>query len=140
MKIINLSDGVAEFYDDIKLMPIEQFNAFQVHILQDAGIGSTIEDYDRHEQKIDLLLSSGKVNEAIKERENKRLNFFLMLEKINTKVISISCLLYKIGDKIVEDFSDDSLKKNHDELIRMGITQNDVEEIINTVKKKSIGT
>lgn len=142
MKTISLSTTLKavdiEFYDDIKLMPIEQLNAFQVNLLQDSGIGSTIQDYDRHEQKIDVFLASGKIEEALRERENKRYNYFLMLEKINTKVISIACLLHKIGDEVIEDFSDDALKKHHAKLLELGITQGEVEEVIDTIKKKLI--
>lgn len=138
MKNIQLAKGTAEFYDDIKCLPMEQFNAFQVQLLQDAGVGSTIFDYDAHQEKLNAFLMAGKLDEAKQEAENKRFNIWLLLNGENTKLYSICCLLNKIGDREITDFSDDGLKKHHDELIELGITLHEIEQILDEVKKKLI--
>lgn len=136
---LQLPKGKAVFYDDIKLLPMEQLNAFQIHLLQDSGIGSTILDYDRHEERIDMFLATGKIAEVIEERKNKRYNFWLMIQKLNTKSLAICCLLQSIEGQEIRDFSDEGLKRHSEKLADLGITLFEIEQLAEEVKKKSIG-
>ncbi len=116
-------------------LPMERFIKFQSINLQDIGIGSSIEDYDKHEETIDLFLYSGKYESAIKERENKRYNVYTILEKMNTKSISLACLVSSIDGNPCFDISDEGLKRTSERINKTGITAGDLFKIQEELKK-----
>lgn len=126
-----------KFYGSIEDLPVERFMQLQAVSLQDAGIGSTLEDYDRHEQQVDLFLSAGRYEDAIKERENKRFNIHTILERINTKSMMLACLCHSIGKDVRLDITEDGLLATSKILNKSGYTQRQLVDLVGELKKKS---
>jgi hypothetical protein len=123
------------FYDSIHDLPMFRLNEFQIHLSQDAGIGSTVMDWDKRMAGVDEFLAAGDLKNAIRERYNSRLGIFLMLEGISTTARCLADLVYSVDGEPISDFSDSGLLEIHKRIMeRMSIAQ--VSELLDTLKKK----
>jgi hypothetical protein len=136
MRTIEIGKKKVNFYDDIKEMPVHHYNAMQAFLMQDTGIGNTMQAVEMHFKSLDALLSSNKIEDAIKERQNMHIGFYCAIEKIDFKSLSFACMIESIdGNRI--SLSDDALKKALDEI--KDITVGQVDEILEELKKNCIG-
>lgn len=138
MKVIKLSRTGAEvvFHDDIKELPMYKLNAFQIALMQDAGMGSNILDVDVRCAKLDAFLAAEKVKEARHERANMRFGINFMLNSINTKSICLAHLVATIDDRAVKDTTEDDVLAVAQVLEKGGLTYAQVVDLINELKKK----
>ena len=51
MKTVKIGKHTVELYDTIEELPVIRFHKYQKYLLVDSGIGSTIEDFDKHIEK-----------------------------------------------------------------------------------------
>ena len=123
------------FYDSIMDIPMHRLNEFQIHLSQDAGIGSTLLDFDRRMESVDMALSANDMPTAIQERYNSRLGLFLMLGRVSTAARCLADLVYSIDGVALADFSNDGLLEVHRRIMER-MTQTDVSELIDKLKKK----
>lgn len=136
MRTFSLPKGEVKIYESIKELPIGRFSEFQKYLVQDAGIGSTFEDLGRHYQKAFQYLGQGMTEEASAEVYNLYQQVYLMLGKINIQHVSFACLVHSINGDSVEDYSETNLRQVCDQLGKMGLTQGDVDDLLEAVKKK----
>src|SRR5882724_3654573 len=136
MRSIETPQGKFIIQESIKELPIDRYSEFQKYLLQDAGIGSTIEDVYKHSEKIDVFLSAGKIQEAINERANQHFNFFFMLNKINIGHLSFAVLIESINDQPILDYSETNLLKVCERISKLGLIHRVLNEILDDVKKK----
>lgn len=141
MRTIALPSGV-EFTikESIKELTADRYKDFQKYLIQSAGFGSTMEDVDRHFRNLDVFMANGKMDSANQERENMRMNMFLMLNRINIDHAAFACLIDSIDGDPVRDYSENNMLDVVNKLGAAGLKQTDVEDIISDVKKKSIGS
>jgi len=123
-------------YDDIHELPEYKLIAFQIALMQDAGMGSSIEDVDARLAKYDSFCSAGKLPEALRERANMRLGMFFLLEGVSTKALALANLVATIGGVPVADATDEDILKISRVLISGGITHGELTGLIDTIKKK----
>lgn len=123
-----------------KELPINRFTDFQKYLIQDAGIGSTMGDVERHFGTLDQLLSVGKVEEAARERYNLHFNLHLALNRISIRHLSFLTLVAAIDDNELIDYSEKNLLALSDDLGARGLTEELVVDILESVKKNSILT
>lgn len=136
MTTIELPSGARlKLYATIKEMPVSLFNLMQGYLLQDSGIGSTMEDVDKHFQQLDALLSAGKLEEAVTERENLHYNLYAMFEGISFQSLAFGCFIYSIDKEVIDDYSEDNIKLLLDDLSAKGLTIGMVEEQLEQLKK-----
>jgi len=138
MRSIETPQGNFQICESIKELPIDRYTEFQKYLLQDSGIGSDIESVYRHFEKIDVFLAAGKLQEAINERTNQHFNLFMMLNKISITHLSFACLVSSIDGNQVTDYSESNLLLISSRLGKLGFIQNDLEKILEDVKKKLI--
>jgi hypothetical protein len=126
------------FYDDIKELPVARMSEFQVQLLQDAGMGSSIMDIDNRLAKHDTFVAAGRLEDAQAERINLSFGLHFLFERIDTKTLSLSYLVKSINgvEKTVE--TEKQALEVAKELESGGITYKEVIELIETLKKKSI--
>ena len=130
----NAIDSVA-FYDSIRDVPMFRLNEFQIHLCEDAGIGSTLEDFDRRLENMQVSLGAGDTANASTELYNTRLGLFLMLDRVSTAARCLADLVYSINGVPIADFSDDALMEVHRQITeRMSLAE--VAELIDDLKKK----
>jgi hypothetical protein len=136
MRTEKIGKNTVIFYDSIKEMPIQRHNTMQVFLMQDSGIGSTMQAVEAHFKTLDALLVSGKVEDAIKERQNLHISFYCALEKIDFKSFAFACMIESINGKQV-GITEDALKDAIDKL--EGLTVGQVDDILEELKKNCIG-
>ena len=123
------------FYDSIHDLPMFRLNEFQIHLSQDAGIGSSLMDWDKRMDGVHLALSHNETANAIKELYNSRLGLFLMFEGISTVARCLADLVYSIDGFKLDRFDDESLKRVHQRIMQV-MTTNQVSELTEALKKK----
>lgn len=126
---------VVEFYDSIQELPMFRLNEFNIHLSQDAGIGSTLADFDTRMDALVSALSSGSLDNAIAEHYNARLGLYLMLDGISTKARCLADVVHAINGKPVATFTDDEMMAVHGQLIRW-MSQEQATEVVDGLKKK----
>ena len=135
---LQLNEVKVKIFDSIKSegFTIDKWNEFQSYLVQDIGIGSTMQDVNSHHAKLDHFLANNNLKEAAKERENMQYNFFAMLNKINFKSLCFGILIDSVNDEKVTDYSEGAIKKRIDYLASKGLTNDHVSGILEEVKKK----
>ena len=135
MKDLKVGVKNVKFYDSIKELPIDRYNALQGYLMQDAGIGSTMQDVEAHYRNLDMFLTAGKIQEAVIERQNLHLNFFAAINNINFKSLSFACLIYTINKEVIgctETELNEALSKLED------LKYADVQDILDSLKKNFV--
>lgn len=138
MRTVLTPQGSFQFSESIKELPIHRFSEFQKYLLQDSGIGSTIEDVYRHSERLDIFLAAGKTQEAINERANQHFNFFFMLNKITITHLTFAVFVDSIDGEPVTDHSEANLLSVCERLGRVGLQRGELESILEDIKKKLI--
>ncbi len=136
MKKTQINGIDIEYYDgDITEMPVVRFNTFQRFLLIDAGIGSSLQDADRHVARIQIYLQKKQYDHAITEAQNFRQNIRYVMERVTPKNMAFCALIYKVNGKPHTDMSDEGnteLCKRLEERI----SQRWFDRMIEAVKKK----
>lgn len=127
-----------EFYSSIDELPVERYMQFQAVALQDAGIGSTVEAYDRHLEQAFSYLKENRVEDAMGVLQNQRFNVFFVMAKINTNSLMLACLCNKIGKELRMDISDEGLQVTAKLINKAGFNQAQAVALCKELKKKSI--
>jgi hypothetical protein len=125
-------------YSSIKELPIELSKKFNNYLLQDAGIGNTIEDVDDHLARLYVFINSDKKNEAIEELKNLRFNLFSMLSHWDYKSVSFGCLIKSVNGEPVTDHSSEGITALIDRLSKEGLTGNMIQPVLEDIKKNLI--
>jgi hypothetical protein len=125
------------FYDSIQELPMFRLNEFQIHLSQDSGLGSTIQDWDKRLEAISNALWAGDAVTARRELYNARLGLYLMLGSVSTAARCLADLVYSIDGQPVSDFTEDAMMRLHDS-IQLRLTQSEALELIEELKKKFI--
>lgn len=131
MRELTIGNRNIQFFTSIKELPIDQSKKFNAYLLQDAGIGNTIEDVDIHLEKVITLLAQDKKPDAVEELKNMRFNLFSMLSQLDYKSLAFGCLI-----KGLEDYGTESIAKTINELSAEGLSVGMVQDILEEVKKK----
>lgn len=123
-----------------KELPINRYKDFQKYLVQESGIGSDMNGIDNHFRNFDLFLQSGKIQEALIERYNLHINFYLIFERMDINSLAFASLIDSIDGVEVSDFSERNLQKISDRLGEMRFKRGQLEEILQELKKKLIAS
>ena len=122
-------------YDSIKDLPAERSHEFNKLILQDIGVGSTMDSIANHFSALGNFLVNKKSDEALQEAKNLHNNFYNMIQKINIKSFCFVALLYKIDNDLITDLSDEATRKTIKRISQIGMMQSEIDDIIDELKK-----
>jgi hypothetical protein len=125
-------------YSSIKELPIELSKKFNNYLLQDAGIGNTIESVDDHLARLMVFLSEDKRPEALEEVKNLRYNLFSMMSQWNYECLSFGCLIKSVNGDPVTDYSSEGITVLMARLSDEGLNNEKVQAVIEEVKKNLI--
>ncbi len=136
MKKVKVGGLVIEYYDgDILELPVVRFNVFQRFLLIDAGIGSTVEDADRHAARIQTYIENKLYEKAAIEAQNLRQNVRYVMECITPKDLAFCALVYSVNGKAHTDLSDEGNSALRDRLHK-NLSRRWLDRMIDGVKKK----
>lgn len=100
-----------ELYDAIEELPIVRFHKYQKYLLVDAGVGSTMEEFDKHIEKARRYCMLNDTANAQKELENLRQCVFMIQNTLSPRHLAFACLVSKIDGKECNDIGDDALHR-----------------------------
>ena len=123
------------FYNSIQDVPMFRLNEFQIHLCQDAGIGSTLLDWDKRLENVNASLAAGDVANATTELYNARLGMFLLFDSVSTVARCLADVVFSINGQPITDFSNDGLLQVH-RLLMQRLSNGQAVEILDTLKKK----
>ena len=131
MKEVILNKGLKKtklmLYDDIEQMPIERFNKTNKYWMLHDSIGSTFVDIDNNHLAKLYLLKNDPIK-LVKELDNLRILIHNIINEININHLSFGSLIYSINDKIIEDVSDEGIKRTLKELSERALTESVVKK------------
>lgn len=99
-----------EFCDDISELSIERFHQYSRYMLVASGIGDSIEDIDKHINKIIALLTRD-VKKAQQELLNLRQNLFLIANQRDIRHKAFMFFAKTVDGKAWEDYSDKGINE-----------------------------
>lgn len=129
-------DLIIELYDSIEDLPVTRFQAYNLNLLLDGGIGSDMNAFNRHINKISQMI---KVNpdSAIRQLKNMQENIRFIMTKTSPEMKSFVVMIKKIDDRKIDDsdLSEDGVKDIIDELGKKELPFSLVRKTLNTIKK-----
>lgn len=138
MRVVEIPGGKIVLRESAKELPIHRFTDFQKYAIQSIGIGSEVEDVERHFRNLDTFISHGKLEEAATERFNQHYGIILAINKINIRHICFACFVDTINGEPIKDYSEKNLVEVCDRMGKMGLTDGHVSDILEDLKKKLI--
>jgi hypothetical protein len=135
---VRYKSNTLEIFNGIEEMPITVFQAFNRSIMIDAGIGSDVNDFDQHLNRMISFAKAGKIKEHATEAVNIRTNLAFVMTKTSPRMNAFAALVYSINGKVWEDKSDEGLKKLVEVLGETGLTYGKLTATLEFVKKKFI--
>ena len=107
MKTINTGKHVIKLYDSVDELPIGAYQRYNKFLLIDAGIGSSVDDFDAHIVKLAKLIGNNDREKAAQELQNMRQNLYMINANISPKYLAFAALVYSIDGQKIEAASDD---------------------------------
>lgn len=134
MKEFKIGKHAVKVYDSIDDLPMVRFHKYNKMLLIDAGIGSDMQSFDAHVEKVARFMQNGDNENAIKELENLRQNVYVIQTEQSPRNLSFAALVAEIDGKACDDLSDEGLDRVR-ELLN-DAPKKDVTEAYASVKKK----
>ena len=110
MRTAIINKRKVELYDSIDEMPIINFQKYNKYLLIDSGIGSDVDDIDRHISRIAKYLKMDDKAKALQELQNMRQSIYMVTSEISPKHLAFAALIKSVDGKEVTDLSDENLK------------------------------
>ncbi len=136
MESFVIDDKEVVYYSSVKELPIVVAKEFGAYLLQDVGIGNTIQDIDDHLEKAIAFLQADNKDAAVEEMKNLRLGLFSQLSGLDYTALSFLCLVKSVDGMEVTDRSVEGLQKLMEKL--PGLTGGRIRELLDQVKKNLI--
>ena len=134
MKTVNIGKHVVELYDSIEELPVIRYHKYQKYLLVDSGIGATIEDFDKHIEKVRRYCMIGDTSNAQKELENMRQNVYMIQAGLSPQHLAFACMITKLDGRECTDITDDGLNAIVQEL--SDAPTGEMTDHLDSVKKK----
>jgi len=111
MKEHNIGGHIVEYFDAIDDLPIVRHHRFNEFIALDNGIGSTMDDVDKHIMGAVQMVQKGDKELAVNKLLNMRQGIQFAIQNISPKSMAFACLVNKIDGKPMDDITDNGLNK-----------------------------
>jgi hypothetical protein len=139
MTTITLPTGtVVVFHDSARKLPESRRVEADCYSLIESGIGSSIEDIDRHYEPMLALIAAGNYDDLPTAINNQRYLFYNLLHKqISARSLALMCLIHTVDSKEWDDYTEEGLTKLVEQLSANGLTDELISETLTNVKKNS---
>ena len=126
------------YYDSIKEMPIWRFNELQKMFFYTIGVGSTADDFNKHFSKLISYITNDKKDSAIQEMKNLYNGYFNAINSISPYSFCMVCMLHSVDGEVYNGTSLDDHNDMAQMLSKKGVTYDQVNSIVDSVKKNFI--
>lgn len=137
ISIVLPDNGKLLIYDDAIHMPAVRYKEFQKYLLQDSGIGSTMDDVSLRFSTFLKHLAAGKINEARTDAENLFYTHWAIIEKVSFKHLAFGCLIHSVDGQVMTSYDAEDLTVALKTLSERGLTQELVDSSVADSKKNS---
>lgn len=136
MRELKIKGRVVKICDSIFEIPIDNYQEFQKALTMEIHSGTTIADVTAHYEKLALFIQRGETEAAIEELNNLYTGAYLVLNGFDTTSAAFVHLIHSIDGIKLEEFDEVETKKILKQLTKDFVSQGDIHEIIEEVKKK----
>lgn len=133
--MLKLGKHTVEFYDSIDSLPFDRFNSFNKFVMLDAELGSDVIAFDQKISKIFQFLGKEMTKEATGELYNLRNTYHNIMTQNNVRGLAFACLIRKIDDEKIEDYSIENMKSILKKLSGWGLEIGQIKESNDSIKK-----
>ncbi len=109
MKTLFVKGHVIKAYDSIDELPIINFQKYNKYLLIDSGLGSDVDDIDRHIVSLIKLIGTDS-KKAQQELLNMRQTIIMINSEIAPRNLAFAALIHSIDGQRVTDLSDEGLQ------------------------------
>lgn len=125
-----------QVWDSIESLPIDRFQAFQLYLSLDAGIGGNMENVGTHISMLHKFIEADKKAEALQQLANYQQSLFFIISNLNPTHNAFACLIFSIDGELRNDFSESGIKATLEVLAKKKFTAGRLGELLDTLKKK----
>lgn len=111
MKTLEIGKHKIEQYDSIEDLPMTRYQKFNKFLLIDAGLGSDVEHFAEHANRIAAFIRQDKKEDALKEVRNLTQCVQLVASEVSPAFLAFAALIKSIDGKPVDDLSETGLAK-----------------------------
>ena len=129
MPLVRIKDSPEE-------LRLDAFKEFNRHLLIDAGLGSSVNDWNHRVSRVQAFIKAGDEKAALLELNNSRLLVQGLLAGLNPKMAAFACLVESIDGVPCTDLTDAGLKAITTKLSSAGMTFKWMERLLTAAKKK----
>lgn len=134
MKEVRLNKKKVVLYDSIEELPITRFHKYNKMLLVDSGVGSDLDAFNGHIERVIRYINKNDLKNAAAELENLRQNVYFIQSNVSPHNLAFAVLVQSIDGRACDDLTDDGLQKTLAEI--SGEKQKEVTEHFDSVKKK----
>jgi hypothetical protein len=125
-------------YSSIKELPVQVSKKQQMYLVQAAGIGNSVADWDGKVARAIAYLENDKKDEAIIELKNIRLNVYSSIQGIDYNCLAFACMVAAEDDVPMTDYSEAALNAKLGQWSAAGLNMADVTDVLDDLKKNLI--
>jgi hypothetical protein len=124
------------FYDSATVLPYRRYHKFNKHMMIDMEVGASVGDYDKRQSRAIQYLNNDDAKSAGIELTNQRQCMHNIMSEYSPKGMALAVMVYSIDGVVYEDFQEPTLNKILDKLEEIGFNKSDLDNTVETVKKK----
>lgn len=134
MKTLRLGRHDVVIYDSTDELPVLRFHRFVRLLFIDAGVGSTMAEFDTHIERVVRYLKNDDREKAVTELENLRQCVSMIQNEMPLTGMAFASLVASIDGHAADDVSDEGLRAT---LVKIGdVAVKDLSEALAAAKKK----
>lgn len=130
--------GINLYDPDVYKIPEYNWQKFQRCLMMEAGIGSTTSDIIRRADMIATAVDNERKDDLANELMNLKLAMFSTAEGINYQSMAFACMVQDIDGQTYSIKTDADINTLSNVITETGVTHGEVEDYIESVKKKLI--
>lgn len=124
-----------ELYESIKELTAERQNEYNKLAFRDIGVGSTLQDFNKHFSQLHAYLKNDKTEDALMEMSNIYKNFFYAINKISIWSYCFCAFIKSIDGKEYDRTELGDHKRTIEDLSKKGLTSDQCKSTLDAVKK-----
>lgn len=109
MKTIKIGNHSIEQYESIEELPMARYQKFNKYLLIDAGLGSDVEKFSEHANRVAAYIRSSNSNLALKELRNMVQCVSLVMSEVSPAFMAFIALVKSIDGEEVKDLSEEGI-------------------------------
>ena len=135
---IPTSKGSVTIWSSVKELPVGNFRDLNKYALIKMGKGNTIQDLTGRFHNLNTFIAANKSEEALQELANLWEGMNDSLNQVDSSGLMFACLVHKVNETVISDYSEDGLLKTFDLCSDAGLTVEKMDKHLKEVKKKLI--